>query len=62
MSTINKYFHISVTEHEYNVFGDTGAEVCSELATLCPAFARAVSDFYNLEHAVKYMSKLNYLL
>lgn len=32
-----------VSEHEYNIFGDNGAEVCLELATMCPAVARTVS-------------------
>lgn len=45
----NRFVHIltprfvfAVTEYEYNVFGETGAEVCSELAVLCPAVGRAV--------------------
>lgn len=47
MATFKKYFSsqsciVSVTEHEYNVFGETGAEVCAELSILCPAIARAV--------------------
>ncbi|KAJ8724956.1 hypothetical protein PYW07_015914 [Mythimna separata] len=32
-----------LSENEYNVFGETGAEVCSELAILCPAMARATN-------------------
>lgn len=36
-------FISTVSEHEHNVFGDSGAEVCPELAVLCPAMARAVS-------------------
>ncbi|XP_022829187.1 cytoplasmic dynein 2 heavy chain 1 [Spodoptera litura] len=30
-----------LSENEQNVFGETGAEVCSELALLCPAMARS---------------------
>ncbi|XP_047023303.1 cytoplasmic dynein 2 heavy chain 1 [Helicoverpa zea] len=32
-----------LSENEHNVFGETGAEVCSELATLCPAMARSTN-------------------
>ncbi|KOB77909.1 Cytoplasmic dynein heavy chain [Operophtera brumata] len=43
-----KLINQCLSEYEHNVFGETGAEVCSELATLCPATARAVSlDIYN---------------
>ncbi|KAI8440127.1 hypothetical protein MSG28_001532 [Choristoneura fumiferana] len=39
--TTQKYINQCLAESERNVFGDNGAEVCLELATLCPAFARA---------------------
>ncbi|KAJ8726931.1 hypothetical protein PYW08_015328 [Mythimna loreyi] len=32
-----------LSENEHNVFGETGAEVCSELAVLCPAIARSTN-------------------
>uniref|UniRef100_A0A2A4JRE1 Dynein heavy chain, cytoplasmic n=1 Tax=Heliothis virescens TaxID=7102 RepID=A0A2A4JRE1_HELVI len=32
-----------LSENEHNVFGETGAEVCSELAVLCPAMARSTN-------------------
>ncbi|KAJ2950704.1 hypothetical protein O0L34_g8964 [Tuta absoluta] len=41
--TTQKLINQCLTEHEYNVFGETGAEVCSEIAVLCPAMARATN-------------------
>ncbi|XP_063374788.1 cytoplasmic dynein 2 heavy chain 1 isoform X3 [Cydia amplana] len=41
--TTQKYINQCLSEREQSVFGEDGAEVCLELATLCPAFARATS-------------------
>ncbi|XP_061706791.1 cytoplasmic dynein 2 heavy chain 1 [Cydia pomonella] len=41
--TTQKYINQCLSEREQSVFGEDGAEVCLELATLCPAFARATN-------------------
>ncbi|CAB3224979.1 unnamed protein product [Arctia plantaginis] len=38
-----KLINQCLSEHEQNVFGESGAEVCSELSVLCPAIARAIN-------------------
>nr|XP_037870708.1 cytoplasmic dynein 2 heavy chain 1 isoform X3 [Bombyx mori] len=40
---INKLINQCLAEHEYNIFGDSGVEVCDELNVLCPAMARAAN-------------------
>ncbi|XP_075972807.1 dynein cytoplasmic heavy chain beethoven [Anticarsia gemmatalis] len=41
--TTQKLINQCLSEHEHNVFGENGAEVCSELAVLCSAMARAIN-------------------